>query len=618
MSRWISGGVIAILLAVTAVGLFAQESTDEPSEPVEIEASAEPETPAPADSEPTPAESPVIVSEEAPVQPTEEATLEPTDTPPAEASATIPADATEPVEVTPQPTAEVTESATVDPALLVQPTIIFADPAELGLTARSSTIPAPSLRRPDDNSVVGEERVNFEWNSVSGADLYQLQVATTADFADGTILIDIETNRRSYRLGGSQTLAEGDFFWRVRSREAASQQWGEFGLLPRTLRLHMLRSPGDNAFTTDTTPAFSWNAHDRAINYRLLLATDDTFGSPVAGFPFITNRTSAGIGSSSPLPFGVYYWRVDLDYGAGFVESPFYFTFTVTPRPPQSPSMVNPANRLLSADPLPVFDWLPTTSTEGTPFEYQLEFATDSRFRSGSFIVTVDGTTYTPGADFPDGRWYWRARTINYLDAPGAWSRSREFTIDTTNPDIPDLFEPTNSGETSDSTPRLRWERIADAVQYQVRLNTGGTPIILVTSTNRTDYTPSTPLLFTLYSWQVQAIDAAGNESGWGTPFTFNVVSPGNAAPLLNRADGAQMELTWTPISWALGYQVQVANNRSFPTSSLVQDETLPPSETAMLTDPLPDGIFYWRVRAQRPDGRWGGWSTMGTFAVED
>lgn len=642
MRHWRVQGLILLLLIVSAAGIvLGQESTEEaPNDqaveepsgaaalPGAAEITVEPSTEI-TEAPPLPTEPVVEASPEATLEVTEAAapTAEATDAvlPTAEVTEAVAptaeaTDLTQP-ELTPEATAEITETPTVDPDLLIQPTVIFADPEDLGFeaaTTRASTIAAPALTAPADAALSGEERPTFRWNAVSGADRYQLQVATTEDFADGTVVIDIETTSRTFRPGVPQALVEGDYFWRVRSRERAAGEWGEYDDDPRELRVHMLGSPLNNAFVTDTTPTFSWNKHDRAVNYRILLATDDAFTSLLPGFPFDTTATRVTLANTAALPFGVYFWRVDLDYGSGFVVSPFFNTLTITPAPPRAPNLLEPASRsLFDNDPLPVFKWTATTSTEGAPFLYQIQFSTDSRFRVAPVIdETIAALEFTP--TLPDGRWFWRARALNVLSAPGAWSRTFEVNIDTTSPEIPDLLELPNGGVTTDTTPRLRWEKIADAVQYQVRLNTGITPIILVTTTNRTDYTPATPLLFALYSWQVQAVDAAGNESGWSGVFSFNVESPTNASPLLNRAPGAQAELSWTPISWAAQYEVEVANNRSFAANTIVFEAFFDPNEFSTLTAALPDGIYYWRARAQRSDGRWGSWSTIGTFSIED
>ncbi|MCH7229211.1 hypothetical protein MLD59_23960, partial [Verrucomicrobiaceae bacterium E54] len=60
-------------------------------------------------------------------------------------------------------------------------------------------------------------------------------------------------------------------------------------------------------------------------------------------------------------------------------------------------------------------------------------------------------------------------------------------------------------------------------------------------------------------------------------------------------------------------YQVQVDNGSSF--SSPEFDAT--PSSSNDTTSSLPDGYYYWRVRARDNAGNWSSWSSSRTFRVD-
>lgn len=113
--------------------------------------------------------------------------------------------------------------------------------------------------------------------------------------------------------------------------------------------------------------------------------------------------------------------------------------------------------------------------------------------------------------------------------------------------------------------------------------------------------------------------DGLGISSEWtpALPFTVQPVpSPFNAAPLLNRAP---VELTWSAVSWAAGYQVQIASTRGFLLASIVYDNAEIPAAVQVVAIPaLPPGTYFYRVRALRADGIWGRWSATasGTFTI--
>jgi hypothetical protein len=72
--------------------------------------------------------------------------------------------------------------------------------------------------------------------------------------------------------------------------------------------------------------------------------------------------------------------------------------------------------------------------------------------------------------------------------------------------------------------------------------------------------------------------------------------------------------LTWNRITWATGYQIQIATNALFnnaqlpievPAGQLSYDWTAPNS-----------GKYYWRVRAKDSGNTWRAWSKADTFVV--
>jgi hypothetical protein len=93
------------------------------------------------------------------------------------------------------------------------------------------------------------------------------------------------------------------------------------------------------------------------------------------------------------------------------------------------------------------------------------------------------------------------------------------------------------------------------------------------------------------------------------------LISPPNAAPLRNHVDVATPTLTWSQISWAVAYQVQVATQSNF--SGIVYDSGDLSANAFNVTLPAQaDGVYYWRVRAKRPNGTYGGWSQRDSFTI--
>jgi len=257
-----------------------------------------------------------------------------------------------------------------------------------------------------------------------------------------------------------------------------------------------------------------------------------------------------------------------------------------------------------------------------------VQWATNSAFTVGLGTAEVaDPTTdYTVPelAETAGTRYYWRVAAINSLGAIGRWSSVFNFTLDTVAPGVPTLRLPANQSVTTSSTPTFSWTAGTGASRYEIALDTSNPPVVTYPSTS-TSFRPPSPLLLTSYYWMVRSLDSAGNVSDWsngGVDWEVKITSVNLAAPVLNRyaADNPYpMNLPptvcWGPISWAEGYEVQVDNNSNF-SSPAYTNATIPTGTQCVTMDPLPDGTYYWRVRAMRT-GPTTTWSSAGTFTVE-
>ncbi len=88
------------------------------------------------------------------------------------------------------------------------------------------------------------------------------------------------------------------------------------------------------------------------------------------------------------------------------------------------------------------------------------------------------------------------------------------------------------------------------------------------------------------------------------------------AAPARNFFTTQQPTLTWSRVTWATGYHIEIAADAAF-TTTFTTSYTLPPDQlTYTLVNPLANGTYYYRVRAVRPDSSEGNWSSIESFTV--
>lgn len=95
------------------------------------------------------------------------------------------------------------------------------------------------------------------------------------------------------------------------------------------------------------------------------------------------------------------------------------------------------------------------------------------------------------------------------------------------------------------------------------------------------------------------------------------VVSPPNAAPARNVFTTHTPTLTWTAVSWAASYWVQVDETINFASAIQFQNDQIGAQVLLVQTDVLPSGTYYWHVRAKSAAGVWGSWSVTDSFVIK-
>src|SRR5262249_50092141 len=120
--------------------------------------------------------------------------------------------------------------------------------------------------------------------------------------------------------------------------------------------------------------------------------------------------------TSSPINLGTYCWTVqETDPALGPQMPPW--SFTITTALPVAPILNTPASAFLTNDNTPTFNWAATTTTGGSPFDYQIQITLGTSFNNPTFDKRLPAGTLTytlaAGEALPDGAYSWRVRAIN-------------------------------------------------------------------------------------------------------------------------------------------------------------------------------------------------------------
>jgi hypothetical protein len=184
-------------------------------------------------------------------------------------------------------------------------------------------------------------------------------------------------------------------------------------------------------------------------------------------------------------------------------------------------------------------------------------------------------------------------------------------------PARPNLSSPAAGAVVRSTIPTFYVGSVSGARYYQFQVGLDDTlsdPLVDVTRTTYS-YTllSAQALPFGTLFWRAQAIDAAGNPSGWSSPrmLIVNILkSPANAS----YTTSIKPTFSWDSASRALQYRLQVDDTADF-SSILELDVTRPPSTSYLPISALPYSKYHWRMQVLTAAG-WSNWTPASAFTV--
>jgi len=230
--------------------------------------------------------------------------------------------------------------------------------------------------------------------------------------------------------------------------------------------------------------------------------------------------------------------------------------------------------------------------------------ACDNAWTSTGAVIKNTLTDLTPGT------YYWQARAVNQYGSTEAnsgtwWS----FNVS--------AITPTYDEKLTSSKVTFDWADYPDAVSYKIRLSEYKDFSVPVFKTD-TALSKFAYVAFlkpaTTYYWQVRPIYAE-SKGAWSPVYRFQSMDP-LLAPVLTVPDHntevtSPVDLAWNSVMNGVTYKVVVARDAAF---TLKVDKVTTPSLTAPFT--LPEGSYFWRVRAIDASGGKSPWSEVRKFTV--
>lgn len=514
-------------------------------------------------------------------------------------------------------------------------------------------------------------RPTLSWQPASDAVYYDVQIATTMNFAEGDIVYEREDLMGPAKSVGEVAAVAIDHevelalahntthYWRVRGKNPDFQEtnyndepWSFTTIVAAPGQVTNLITPEEGATGVAIRPEFSWTNIDFAEEYDLRVWDNESMtGDPVytasgivvagkSDAAEISNGVTVGHLATQDLQNNTeYFWQVLAKNTTGDGDWSALSDFTTTWAAPGVVTLVSPVDGSTGESVTPTLSWLITSNTT----QYNLEVSTSSDFTDRSSIVyeqanlgalktagfsTVENFEHAIPVDVLDNntQYFWRVRATN-PDVNGDWSATWDFTTIVALPSQVTLSSPANGAEDVTRGPSLIWNTVDGAVSYEFEMDTSEAFDVNSESFVRVPEATGTQVTFggdqllanTRYFWRVRARNAAGLgewSAVWsfttelGVPVQVSLLSPNNG-----ETDVALVpKYMWSPLEEVLSYHLQVSSNENF-TDPVVDKTGIEQTSYTSEVKLSGQSTYFYRVRARNIQG-YGEWSVIRPFTT--
>jgi hypothetical protein len=324
------------------------------------------------------------------------------------------------------------------------------------------------------------------------------------------------------------------------------------------------------------------------------------------------------------VTFGIYQSnsssQITFTYDGGYSTK----TFEIEELPGQ-PTLYLPADGTLTNDNTPHFEWTCGSNTDSHRLLVDNDLELSSPEENQMLGATDNTYTIADENSLPDDLYYWKVVAINTVGENE--SGVRWFRVDTTPPTALSLISPLDKALIGDATPLLDWSDVSDAsgVTYHLQVSRGKAFNQIVYEKSgilQSQHELESALQNNgMYFWRVRAVDGMGNVGGWSDVWQFRVDTrpPGTPWLIWPWNDMVIRDNTllfvWFPVydTSDVTYTLQVSAKPTF--TNPIERSNLT-SIFYRLNIMLPNGTYYWRVRAVDGAGNVGNWSNAWRFRV--
>ena len=199
----------------------------------------------------------------------------------------------------------------------------------------------PLSPSPSSSSTIGNTTPLLDWEDISSASGYHIQVSEVIDFSSAIIENDDTLTVSEHQI--ETPLANNTtYYWRVKIKDTNSiwGDWSSVWSFNVYIGVPVLLSPSNGSVTADTTPTFDWQDFAGATGYQIQIDNDSDFSSPIVDNNTLSISTFT---PASNLSEATYYWHVKVkDSNEVWGDWCNTWNFTVDASPPTASFTVSP------------------------------------------------------------------------------------------------------------------------------------------------------------------------------------------------------------------------------------------------------------------------------------
>lgn len=486
-------------------------------------------------------------------------------------------------------------------------------------------ITTPVLSSPADAAVVQPVNTVFDWDDVTGATSYRLQVATDAGFTN------VVRNITGIGSSGHTLSAALDYYtvyyWRVSAFDGANEtDYSSARSFETEIDAPDLVSPGYLSPGNSIHPTLKWYTVDGADNYRAQFSALSDFS--VLMYDSVMTDTTLYI-DSILANNTLYYWRVYAENANPDVSpwsSSVFRTVTEV-----IPYLTHPINNNLVYTLSPTLHW--NISVSGVGISYDVQYSVDSTFPA-ALTTTLDAgaaITDTLSGLLPATQYFWRVRSKN-TSAIITYSAHSSFTTYGEVNTIPTQSWPVGGATVYSLRPTFYWYLGLSSFnyEYRVRYREVGTTTWLfrpwTTSLSSQISVAQTLEPGKTYEWQIRSRNGV-DMSDWSASATFETYSTSAVTAVQPNisypTDGVMVYTLMPTLYWWIGqshagltFEVEIdMTTQGNTVYSLTGITDISYQHPVAL---LPGTTYYFRVRSNNgtTTSDWSAYESFVTFGV--